>query len=60
MKEMFEQISTPVALKKELPIPTVGNHVIGGAIISKDIISVQNECEKFATEVLNLPIINKK
>jgi esterase/lipase len=60
MKEMFEQISTPAALKKEVPIPTAGNHVIGGAIVSKDIASVQNECEKFAIEVLNLPIINKK
>ena len=59
MKEMFEQISTPAALKKEVPIPTAGSHVIGGAILSKDIISVQNECEKFAIDILNLIPVQK-
>lgn len=59
MKEMFDQILTPTAQKKEVPIPNAGNHVIGGAILSKDITSVQNECEKFAIDILNLTPIKK-
>jgi len=54
MKKMFSQISTPTNLKKELPIPNAGNHVIGGSILSKDIASVNLACSDFAVNILNL------
>ena len=54
MKEMFSQISTPTNLKKEIPIPNAGNHVIGGSILSKDIASVNVACSDFAVTILNL------
>ena len=54
MKEMFSQIATPTNLKKELPIPNAGNHVIGGSILSKDIASVNAACSDFAVNILNL------
>jgi len=54
MKRMFNQISTPDSLKRQIPIPNAGNHVIGSYIKSKDIEKVQEECEKFAMEVLKI------
>ncbi len=54
MKRMFNQLSTPVNLKKQVAIPNAGDHVIGSYIISKDIEKVEEECEKFAVEVLHL------
>ena len=35
-------------------IPDAGNHVLGSYIKSKDIEKVQEECEKFAMEVLKI------
>jgi hypothetical protein len=54
MKRMFNQISTPAALKRQVPIPNAGDHVLGSYVKSKDIATVQTECEKFATEILKL------
>ena len=54
MKRMFNQISTPDSLKRQIPIPNAGNHVIGSYIKSGDIQKVEEECEKFAVEVLGL------
>lgn len=54
MKRMFNQISTPENLKRQVAIPNAGDHVIGSYIKSKDIETVQQECEKFATEILKL------
>ena len=54
MKEMFEQLGTETTLKKQVAIPNAGNHVIGGAIISKDIPAVEKETEQFALEILKL------
>ena len=54
MQEMFNELATPPALKREKSIPNAGNHVIGGAILSKDIVSVEKECEKFGREILKL------
>lgn len=54
MKEMFAQISTPADLKNELPIPNAGNHVIGGSILSKDIVSVNTACSNFALATLKM------
>ncbi len=54
MKRMFNQISTPATLKREVAIPNAGNHVLGSPIKSKDVQTVQKECEKFAGEVMKL------
>ena len=54
MKRMFKQLGTPDGLKREVAIPNAGDHVIGCYIKSKDLSTVQNECEKFATEILKL------
>jgi len=54
MKDMFNELGTAPNLKRETAIPNAGNHVIGGAIVSKDIASVEKEAEKFALEILKL------
>ena len=54
MKRMFEQLSTPANLKRQMAIPNAGDHVIGSYIKSKDLETVNSECEKFATEVLKM------
>lgn len=54
MKRMFNQIGTPVNLKRQVAIPNAGNHVIGSYVKSKDIEKVEVECEKFAVEVLKM------
>lgn len=58
MKRMFAQISTPVNLKRQVALPNTENHVLGSPIKSKDVKSVQVECEKFGIEVLKLPVAN--
>ena len=54
MKRMFARLGTPDSLKKAVAIPNAGNHVIGSYIKSKDLQTVEEECEKFATGVLKL------
>ncbi|MDZ4793055.1 MAG: alpha/beta fold hydrolase [Bacteroidota bacterium] len=54
MKRMFNQLSTLPALKRQVAIPNAGSHVIGSYVKSKDIQTVQNECEKFAMDILQL------
>jgi hypothetical protein len=54
MKKMFNQLSTPENLKRQFALPNAANHVLGSPIKSKDVASVQMECEKFAVEVLHL------
>ena len=54
MKRMFLQLGTPDSLKREVPLPNTGNHVLGSPIKSKDVTSVKNEIERFAIEVLHL------
>ncbi|WP_276502570.1 alpha/beta hydrolase [Terrimonas pollutisoli] len=54
MKRMFRQLGTPDSLKKEVTVPNAGEHVIGSYIKSKDVKTVSDECEKFATEVLHM------
>lgn len=54
MKRMFSQLGTPENLKRQVPIPNAGDHVIGSYVKSKDFATVQAECEKFAREVLNM------
>ncbi|MCY7309544.1 MAG: hypothetical protein LH619_02085 [Chitinophagaceae bacterium] len=59
MKRMFTQISTGDSLKRQVGIPNAGNHVLGLPIKSKDVQSVQTECEKFAREILQLKGISQ-
>lgn len=54
MKRMFNQLGTPEALKRQVAIPNAGDHVLGSYVKSKDIASVQTECEKFAIEIMKL------
>jgi len=54
MKRMFKQISTADSLKRQVAIPNAGHHVIGSYLKSKDIQKVEEECEKFAVDILHL------
>ena len=56
MKRMFRQLGTPDSLKKEVAVPNAGEHVIGSYIKSKDLKTVSDECEKFASEVLHITV----
>jgi len=56
MKRMFAQLGTPDSLKREVPIPNAEDHVLASPIKSKDVGSVKNEVEKFAIEILKLPV----
>jgi esterase/lipase len=59
MKRMFRQLGTPDSLKKEMAVPEAGDHVIGSYIKSKDLQTVQDNCEKFALDVLKLSFVKK-
>jgi len=54
MKEMFDQIATPVAQKKAIPMPNTGHHVLTSRFFSKDIEGVEKATFEFAEEVLGL------
>jgi len=54
MKRMFRQLGTAEALKREVPVPNTGDHVIGSYVKSKDVETVVAECEKFAMDILKL------
>lgn len=56
MKRMFAQLGTPDSLKRELPLPNTENHVLASPIKSKDVESVKKEIDKFAIEILKLPV----
>jgi len=56
MKRMFLQLGTPASLKREVAIPNAGDHVLASPIRSKDVETVKNEVDKFAIEVLKLPL----
>lgn len=54
MREMHKKLGTPEALKKEKAIPNAEAHVIGGALVSKDVESVYHEIETFLSETVQL------
>jgi esterase/lipase len=54
MKKMFAQLATPGDQKRMVAVPDAGDHVIGSSIKSKDVKKVEEECEKFAVEILKL------
>jgi esterase/lipase len=54
MKEMFEAVGTPPNLKRMVPIPEAGNHVLASPIQSNDIISVEKETALFLERIVQL------
>jgi len=54
MLEMFENLGTPADLKRKMSFPNTGNHVISSPIRSKDWQSVENETDKFLSEIVKL------
>ena len=54
MKEMFEAVGTPANLKRMIPIPEAGNHVLASPIQSKDIVSVEKETALFLEQIVQL------
>ena len=54
IKRMFTQLATPESMKRLVAVPEAGDHVIGSYIKSKDLKTVEDECEKFAVEILHL------
>jgi esterase/lipase len=54
MKEMFEAVGTPANLKRMVPIPEAGNHVLASPIQSNDIISVEKETALFLERIVQL------
>ena len=57
MKKMFAALSTPENLKTEMSIPNAGNHVLGSPILSKDIITVENETIRFIAEKVGVKAV---
>jgi pimeloyl-ACP methyl ester carboxylesterase len=54
MLKMHEKLATPAHLKIHKAIPNAEAHVIGGALVSKDVETVYTECEKFLTDIVHL------
>lgn len=54
MKKMFEEVSTPAGLKRMIPIPNAGSHVLGSPIQSKDVVTVEKEAAAFLREVMKV------
>jgi esterase/lipase len=54
MKEMFEAVGTPATLKRMIPIPGAGNHVLASPIQSNDIVSVEKETALFLEQIMKL------
>ncbi len=54
MKRMFLQLATPDSLKKQMAVPDAGDHVIGSSIKSKDVKTVEAQCDSFMIKVLKL------
>lgn len=47
MLKMFDELGTPAADKQKVAIPNAGNHVIGSAITSNDVASVEKAMDDF-------------
>ncbi|TKC12075.1 alpha/beta hydrolase [Pedobacter polaris] len=52
MLKMFNELGTPSSLKQKIALPNTGNHVIGSAITSKDILGVEHAMDGFIAERL--------
>jgi esterase/lipase len=51
MLKMFDQLGTVRLLKKRVPIPNAGDHVIGSYITSKDIPEVEKQINLFSKQL---------
>ena len=51
---MFASIATPANLKRMVPIPEAGNHVMASPIQSNDIVSVEKETALFLEQIMQL------
>ena len=56
MKEMFTQLTTADSIKRAIPLPNTGDHVMASPIKSKDVESVERETKRFMEEVLHLQV----
>lgn len=56
MKAMFSQLSTTDSIKRAIPLPNTGDHVMASPIKSKDVESVERETKRFMEEVLHLQV----
>lgn len=54
MKKMFDQLSTPVTMKRSVALPNTGDHVIASPIKSNDVESVERETKKFIAEIMQM------
>ena len=54
MKEMIDAVATPPNLKRMVPIPEAGNHVLASPIQSNDIVSVEKETALFLEQIVQL------
>ncbi|QYH38323.1 alpha/beta fold hydrolase [Algoriphagus sp. NBT04N3] len=55
MLEMYQQVSTPESLKREVAFPQAGDHVIASSITSKDWEGVLFESIDFLENVVKIP-----
>jgi pimeloyl-ACP methyl ester carboxylesterase len=56
MRKMFEQVATPVSLKKEVAVPNAGDHVIGSYLKSGDVETVISNTKQFMQHVMKVPV----
>jgi len=54
MKEMFEQVGTPPALKKEVALADAGTHIIGSDLFNPNLASVWSPLISYCEDVLHL------
>ena len=54
MKRMFGQLATNPSLKRAVPLPATGNHVIASPIKSGDVKSVEQQTSLFLEEIMHL------
>ena len=54
MKEMFEQVGTPPALKKEVAHTDAGTHIIGSDLFNQNLASVWSPLVRYCEDVLHL------
>ena len=60
MLDMYEQLATPIVMKRKVPIPEAGDHVIGSYIKSGAVEQVKQNAKTFMEEVLQLkPVQNQ-
>ncbi len=51
---MFDQIGTPAALKKEVPLADAGTHIIGSDLFNTNLASVWTPLVRYCEDVLHL------